>query len=98
MLLVLVWGMHFLSNKQLIADNEKSAIYRQYQFMEEKRCISKSLILQNEVIWLKQAKVFNALFGILLLATSFFIKAWMGVESTQEVSVCLALQSCGVVT
>ena len=50
--LFLVWGMHFLSLKQLIADKEKSAIYRQYQFMEEKRCISKSLILLNEVIWL----------------------------------------------
>ena len=65
--LFLVWGMHFLSLKQLIADKEKSAIYRQYQFMEEKRCISKSLILLNEVIWLKKATPCYNIFCLIFL-------------------------------
>ena len=76
----LVWGMHFLSLKQLIADKEKSAIYRQYQFMEEKRCISKSSILLNEVIWLKKAtpcyNIFCLIFCIMRVYNSLQIRRW----------------------
>ena len=70
MLLVLVWGMHFLSNKQLIADNEKYAIYRHYQFMEEKRCISKSINIAKWGYWIKIAKKatpFYNIFSLILL-------------------------------